>query len=635
MTHRKHLLITTAALALAPFAAQAAVITDNWLGGTSTAWLTAGNWDNGVPGTNYSVVIPSGTTFSPEISSAVNLNVTTTTGPIPRPTASLTINGAKLTIDATGSITMASHALNLNGGTISASTTLGGGALNAPALTGNGTVSGITITGGTLNASGGALNLTNDVLNTLTLGPNSGTGGVFNISGTTLNGVTFSQASSQVNLTGNSTLTGFIARNNTVTFNTNANTLSLKGATVTGVTGGNVFAIGTGGLLDNASGTSSVANDGTTSLQGGKISNSGGGSFTFNDPVSGFGTITGPMTFTGGVTASGGTLTVDGTSGPVTISTTSWQTGGKAGDVLDLKGTFNYTGSTGFLNPTGATVQLDGATLNTPSNSGSIWVGNSASQNGGLVNVASGTNTVNGNIIPNGSNGSTANFNVANGATFSLQNASTTINTGLQGTNFNMENNSKLVVGASHNAISLRGNFSYQQTDTIHGWTNGSTQGLGPDLIMTGGTSSSPTTLEAGSINKGNNLAALVHNFALDSLTLGTSAYVDLVDTVANATGPGWTPGTETLYVDGLFGVVPGKNVTIPTLNLGGLYAYDLTCPTGEALCHTWLMNGLYTDANGGEINIIGAPAPTPEPATLALFGTGLLSLGLLRRRRR
>jgi hypothetical protein len=69
MTYRKALLITTAALALAPFAAQATPTA--WTGGTSTAWTTAGNWSAGVPTTTSAVTINTATN-NPLITTAVS-----------------------------------------------------------------------------------------------------------------------------------------------------------------------------------------------------------------------------------------------------------------------------------------------------------------------------------------------------------------------------------------------------------------------------------------------------------------------------------------------------------------------------------------------------------------------------------
>ncbi len=578
-------------------------------------------------------------------------SLTVGTGAAPGTANSLNINSGF-------TLTMGTRPVTLDGGSIA-----GLGALSATGtVSGYGTISSL-LTGTSFSATAtdgknfggfssfvngtpgtpitliGQSNLTNDPFAISNHGD-------FNFQGVTLTTPTLSGVSTNLNagsLGGNnfygllsfsgaaSTLVGNVNNTNYEQFDINGTTLHLNNFSLTNSWAINVppfFVVNAGGVLDNTVGNSNMSGHMATVLNGGTISNTGGGTFTFAGLITGTGTVSGPIAINGGLTVSGGLLTVDGTAGGgVTIGATGW--GASPGSTLDLKGTFNYPSTGGFLNPGGGTIQLDGATLNNATGK-TIYTG------AGSFVANSGVNTLNTALVPNGSNSTVADYTVKSGATLSLNNPSS-LNPAISGRNFSMENNSKLMVAGAGSALSISGNFSYQQTDTIHGWTNGGTQGLGPDLIMTGGTSTSPTTLEAGSVNKGFNAAAFLKNFALNSLTLGgtVGAYVDLVDTVPNATVSGWKAGTESLYVDALFGLLPGANVTIPTLNLGGLFAYDLTCPTGEKECHTYLTDGLYTDAKGGEINIIGAPTPTPEPATLALFGTGLAGLGLLRRRRR
>jgi hypothetical protein len=156
-------------------------------------------------------------------------------------------------------------------------------------------------------------------------------------------------------------------------------------------------------------------------------------------------------------------------------------------------------------------------------------------------------------------------------------------------------------VGGSNNGITLTGNFSFQQTD-------GSTAGLGPDLIMNGGTSSKPATqtLEVGGVNQGYTPAGFVNNFALDSLTIGAFTTVGLVDNYANATPSAWVSGDEALYLDALFGAAPGTNGPTAVLDEMGLYAY--------LQGYGWLTDGTFLASNGTEVLVIDVPMAAPAP---------------------
>ena len=136
MKFRKQLLITTAALALAPIATQATPTT--WVGGTSgflNAWTTAGNWTAGVPTTTSAVTINSAAN-TPLITTAVSLNATSGAN-----VASLAItSGGLLTIGTGGSLAMGTHAITLSGGTL---TSTGSGT-----MTGTGAIQGFVQRGG-------------------------------------------------------------------------------------------------------------------------------------------------------------------------------------------------------------------------------------------------------------------------------------------------------------------------------------------------------------------------------------------------------------------------------------------------------------------------------------------------------
>jgi hypothetical protein len=273
MNYRKQLLITTAALALAPFAAQAAAT--SWTGTTSNAWNTKGNWSaNAVPGATSGVTI--GVTKNNPVHLNVNSSLTGSGG-------SLTLGAAEsLILDSGFTLTMGANTATLNG-----------------SLTGPGTFS-----------STGAVNL----------------------SGATLSGLTLAGSGGQENVLGDTTLTGTInyathprpsiSAAPTAPALHDTATLSVTG------TGQGAFTIGTGGVLNNKNKASSITTVGTIGMSGGSITNTSGtggttaGLFTIANPVSGYGSISGNVALNGtGLTASGGvvgtpqTLTVDGGAG--------------------------------------------------------------------------------------------------------------------------------------------------------------------------------------------------------------------------------------------------------------------------------------------------------------------------------
>ena len=639
-----------AVAALTPLAAQAAS-PNPWKGTTSNAWETGSNWTTGSAPTTTNAVTIGVTTNNPvQLNSNASLNATSGAN-----VGSLTVGAGlgstkSLNINSGFTLTMGTHAVTLLGGSITGLGTLS----STGTISGYGTISSL-INGTTFSANAtdgttytfspsymdgtpgtpitliGQNNLTNDSFGITQHGS-------FDFQGVTLTTPTLTGVSTNLNagpsggnntygllsFTGAaSTVVGNVNNSNYERFNVTGTTLHLNNFSLTNSWATNApafFVIGPGGVVDNSVGNSNLTGHMAVIMNGGSLTNTGGGGFVAPGLITGTGLVSGPLTVTGELTANGGLLTVDGTAGSgIIAASTGWGAAG-AGSTLDLKGNINFSPVTVGLNnfpaaptldPNGGAVQLDGATINTTGGSGQIWV------NHGQVNVASGVNTLNGTFIPSGSDGTTASYDIKNGATLNLQNP-TALKTAIQGTNFNMEQGSFLTTNSGNNAIQLSGNFSFQQTDTVNAWTHNGTAGLGPDLIMTGGSMATPVTLEAGGVNEGYVPAGFTDNFALDSLTVVPTAYIDVVDQFANATPSGWASGDEALYLDGLFGT---SKTVYGTLNLGGLDGYL----QGYGILH----DGIFTDVNGDLVNIVNAgTAPAaPEATTITMMLAGFSAL--------
>ena len=292
-----------AAAALAPSAAQAACVADNWTGTTSSAWLTGTNWSTGAAQPTTDCVTIGVSTNNPvQITSAVSLNGgTVATG------GSLTVGAGvgsteSLNIGTLGTLTMGTHTITLSGGTITSSGT--GSVVSTGTIQGFGTFSAVEASSATWTANGTAGNALildggntyKGTFNSSTAGgfdfgngvgtPNSvtissgnfsGSSGVYNLNNATISAGTDNNANAKFNVLGDSTVSGAFTGNNYYEFIIGganpAHTLNLSSAamTTTGGTGGpTAFSIGAGGVLKNLSGASSITGQTPFSMSGGR-----------------------------------------------------------------------------------------------------------------------------------------------------------------------------------------------------------------------------------------------------------------------------------------------------------------------------------------------------------------------------
>jgi fibronectin-binding autotransporter adhesin len=682
-------LVAVAILVSASGAFAQTTVTTN---GTSGNWSNTGTWSPGVvpnngSGNTYAVqilntpnpvnvtldtnitvnslLLQSGTVLSTTSAGALTLGSLDNDGDMEFVNGNaLTVNGAT-TIEPSGQLTLAGGANAIfNGNVINGANFLTQEAGNGPntvtvngSFTNNGTLA-MTGSGDTLTVTGafgnnGVLTIagTGEVVNLGSLDNTTGTLTV--LSGTTLNltgggsGITDIGSSSSVtiggtfNLINGQTTTSALANLSSV-----EGTLSLGNGQVTNVTPGGgtlTFAAGSSVSIDNSSTLTvngNLTNDGvvTTGAHiGGDNTLNVTGTFTNNGTFTMFNTSggdpldVGSLNNTGSLTIGAGTL--------VLISDGVGITDIEAGSSLDVAGDLRLSGGgSGLSNLTtieGALTLRNGETAAITPMGGTLSISPA-----GTWNIA-GTGTMvnlNGSISNSG-----AVTVIGNGTGLNLTGGLT---------------NSGTVTVEQGNTIGVTGAFQTSGTTTVGGTlTAASFSQTGGTTTISGGVLTAPTVQVSGGAFQGNgtvngnltlNGGTLLAGFpnAPDTLTLngnftegsGGTLMVDISGapageySVFNISGPASLGGTvDFVFLNG-FAPTIGDEFTFLTFgSVSGNFAsiVGFTCPAG-AVCED-----VFT-ANSLTLEILAQPPTnTPEPASVALLGSGMVACFAARRRKR
>ena len=533
-------------------------------------------------------------------------------------------------------------------------------ALNS-AFTGNMAVA----SGATLSGTAGSVSGTTGV----TGGTISGTGltltGVttFNGAGNTLSGTVTSTSgvalASGAALANNGALTG----NMTVGSGTLSGTGSVSGTT--GVTGGTVN--GTGLVLTGATTFSSGSNtlSGSETASGG-VTVSTGASLANSATVTGGATINGTLTGTGSFSAAS-------TLGGGTINLTS---GGSFGSTLGVTGTSAWNGAgsvTGAVNETGGTFTIgSGANLNATGGlnvSGSATLAGSGTVTGNVSYSSTGTSTYNGVIAGAGKTLAVSNGSLTLGGTNTYGGGTTlTAGTLVLASNSAAGNSAAAVTLSGSSAATLQINSGVTIANNItvsdaNATITRQVAASGNYSVGTGGTlaSSLGGTNTAASILAGTNSSGSLDTITLsfqntsgaNNDTIRTSDVFILsgvhnlggnqtdlfvlelnASTVAPGNFIGWINSSNS-WVNAVSGNT-GNNATVPQQGYAGAFSSFQTT-YGSTLSN--YVGAYGVDVGNGNVwavlNHNSDFGVVPEPATWGLLAFSLTTVMVLRRRRR